>query len=262
MNKYNFRFGNHWLSEYYGVTVERPQIEVAERDIQLIDIQGRSGSECIDFGRYKNVEMTRQIGFPQRKGREIQGLTNKLIDWFASIQGYQSYEDTDHPGMITEAVITNFSSVVRQLQRIQTTTIKMSRKPFWYDKHGLEYLTSENLSYNLVNQYAFDAQPLIKIVLPPSIGARVAKLRFTFASGQTIVKTFTVSTTRAGSSQYILIDTEKALITLNDYDGTRLSYLGTEAGFIFPALSETVVDMPDSGNNVESLDIMPKWRRV
>ena len=41
MSKYNFKFGDVWLSEFGGVCTEVPPIEIANKDVTLIDIPNK-----------------------------------------------------------------------------------------------------------------------------------------------------------------------------------------------------------------------------
>ena len=52
MSKYNFKFGDVWLSEFGGVCTEVPPIEIASKDVTLIDIPNKDGSDCIILNLY------------------------------------------------------------------------------------------------------------------------------------------------------------------------------------------------------------------
>lgn len=254
---YNFKFGNKWLSDLHAVSTETPQIEIAERDFNLIDIPGRSGQEYIDNGRFKNVDFTRNIGFKERGNNTV----DNLINWLAANQGYQPFEDTDHPGLVTDAVCTNFSSVVRQLRTIHSASVKFSRKPYWYDKSGMNFITLDKTARNTVSNDAdYDAFPIIRVEFPAGVGTSTFTLRF-YSSGKAKDVTYTVIYDRPGYNQYALIDTEKELATFNDYNGTVKAYLGSVKDFVLKAHSETQISLVDTDmRTVQNLRIMPRWR--
>lgn len=167
MKNYNFKFAGIALSDFCGVTTSRPPREVAQYDFTLLDIPGRSGSEYIDNKRYKNAPMIREIGFAQHPYAHIDDLVEKIIDWLAYSQGYQEFEDSDNPGMVTYAVLTNFAEVQTILRRYHKATLKFSRVPFWYDKTALNAqsldLTPSTPSIMFNNPFKMYSQPIITI---------------------------------------------------------------------------------------------------
>ena len=86
MGRYNFKFGDVWLSEFGGMCTEEPPIEIAQRDITLIDIPGKDGSDCIDNGRYNNVEFTRTIALVGKRISSAKEKTIQLINSFAYLR--------------------------------------------------------------------------------------------------------------------------------------------------------------------------------
>ena len=129
MSKYNFKFGDVWLSEFGGVCTEVPPIEIANKDVTLIDIPNKDGSDCIDNGRYCNVEFTRTVALVGNRISTVQEKAKNLIKHFAYLQGYQKFEDTDHEGMVTQAVLLNLDEVTKNLRTMFTAVLKFSRKP-------------------------------------------------------------------------------------------------------------------------------------
>ena len=63
--------------------------------------------------------------------------TKNLIKHFAYLQGYQKFEDTDHEGMVTQAVLINLDEVTKNLRTMFTAVLKFSRKPYWKLKSSL-----------------------------------------------------------------------------------------------------------------------------
>ena len=175
----DFKFGGCRLSEFGGRLTERVGIEIAQRDVTLVDIPGKDGSDCIDNGRYKNVDFTRSIALT---GDDLAERTSLLIRHFAYRQGYAEFEDTEHPGMVCEAILTNFTEVVRELRTLRTATLNFSRKPYWYLKAGLleqqldlTALTGDGIT--LYNPFPAEAKPLVRIYYPN--GTVISKIKLT-----------------------------------------------------------------------------------
>ena len=180
MGRYNFKFGDVWLSEFGGVCTEEPPIEIAQRDITLIDIPGKDGSACIDNGRYNNVEFTRTIALVGKRISSAKEKTIQLINSFAYLQGYQPFEDTDHEGMVTEAVLLNLEEVIKNLRTMYTATLKFSRKPYWTLKSSLEEMPLDNTEVSgngveIYNPYPTTACPIIRFHLKTDPHSTLAK---------------------------------------------------------------------------------------
>lgn len=180
MGKYNFKFGDAWLSEFGAVCTDVPSIEMAQRDISFIDIPGKDGSDCIDNKRYKNVDFTRNIALVGRQVSSSNEKAIQLINNYAYLQGYQPFEDTDHEGLVTEAALTNFGDITRSLRTMHTAQLKFSRKPYWYLKESLkETPLGDEVFGNgveFINPYPATACPIIRFYLindPNSVGATV-----------------------------------------------------------------------------------------
>lgn len=169
MGRYNFRFAGTSLADLYGVLTETPPREIALYDYKLIPIPGKSGDDYIDNKRYENVTFTRKIGLVNRTGEDPEVIVGRLLDWLSYNQGYQEFEDTDHPGLVTYAVLTNFAEVQTILRRHYRATLQFSRVPFWYSKTGLEPIvmnTAAALSEGIVltNPYPAEAQAIYELV--------------------------------------------------------------------------------------------------
>ena len=194
MSKYNFKFGDVWLSEFGGVCTEVPPIEIANKDVTLIDIPNKDGSDCIDNGRYCNVEFTRTVALVGNRISTVQEKAKNLIKHFAYLQGYQDFEDTDHEGMVTQAVLINLDEVTKNLRTMFTAVLKFSRKPYWKLKSSLseEKLDSTRLADKgvvLNNPFPSSACPTIRyyFTTDPHSTMATTKVNFSFTSnGETI----------------------------------------------------------------------------
>ena len=271
MRNYNFKFAGVALSDFFGVTTTRPPREVAEYDFSLLDIPGRSGSEYLDNKRYKNVPMIREIGFAQHSYNYIDNLVEKVINWLAYRQGYQEFEDSDHPGMITYAVLTNFNEVQTILRRHHKATLKFSRVPFWYDKAGLNPIVVEGNATNnylvLNNLNPIESKPLIEIVLKSSVtSASSFEMKYIFGGTETEDYTYNLSSlpiTTANSTlrKYIFFDTENEEVRLSTAEtGGDIAYADVSMIKGFKPGKIQLCVWSGYSTTTDAMKIVPRWR--
>lgn len=265
MRKYNFSFGGVWLSSLGGQMEKSPDIEIAKKDIKIIDIPGKDGSEIIDNGRYSNVEMSRSIAFVSKNNFTAADKSEAAVDKFAYLQGYQDFEDTDHPGMITKAVLLNFDTVVKNLRRLRTAELVFSRYPYWYDKKSL---TQEQLFENTTGN--------VDIVNPYPATYKPTLLFYFTAPSETFITATAkiyINTTINGKSNLFTIDL--SIKVNNEFNICRLDFdkqnatIENEHGIINSLVdialpkeigqNRTVYTL-STNTNLLHIDIIPKWR--
>ena len=257
---YEFKFAGRSLSDLYGVTTKRPDIEVARYDGQRYTIPGKNGDEFRDNKRYLNVSMKRSIGFAQRPAGYIPDLVDQLINWLAYAHGYQEFEDTDHPGLITYAVLENFDSVRIQLRRYHFATLQFSRVPFWFKKTSVSeshYTKAEAASgVTLNNPYPLFSQPLIRIELDvfPTTSSPIIAVSLDSAL------LFYYEYSRAANDQSsFIIDTESLQAYIKKNTG-EIQYVDADVSekLIFKSGSTTL--KLQNTANVYKLHVTPRWR--
>lgn len=268
MGKYDLKFGDTWLSEFGAVCTEEPPIEIAQRDITLIDIPGKDGSDCIDNGRYMNVEMQRTIALVGRKPSTANDKAIQLVNSFAYLHGYQTFEDTHHNGLTTEAVLVNFEDVIRSLRTMKTATLKFSRKPYWYLKDALEEkslgYSSSAIDVNLVNPYPSTACP--SIVYEVNTSPHSGDFDYTFS--------ITISTTNNGiystnsytfrnlkgnyDHRFAVIDVENQRAFTRSEDGEIYKFCDTDIPKPLGP-GESVIHF-NRNNSIANIYLAPKWR--
>lgn len=262
---YDFKFGGAWLSEYKGIVTAQPSLEIAQQDFTLVDMPGKSGSEYISQNRYKNVEFSRSIGFAQRPGQDISHLPIHLINWLAYKQGYQTFEDTHHPNLVTQAVLTNFAEIVPLLSRIKTATLQFSRKPFWYLKSGLEKIKITDFANGITlnNPFALEAKPLIEIVFADNTTSSKS-ITLSIKSdiyGNETTETFT--TPKADSAfGYLFFDFEKGTALYKNNQGA-IGVLSKLSGFTVQndlPYGKSIIKISSGTEYVSSFAITPRWR--
>lgn len=252
MSRYNFKFGDTWISELGAISTETPDIEIAQRDFELIDIPGKNGADYIDNGRYSNVEFSRSISLIGRKDFPVQDKASTFISAYAYLQGYQTFEDTDHNDMVTEAVLMNFSEIHRKLRTLNTATLKFSRKPFWYLKSGLEYvdvdLTQTLAQTSFDNPFQLESKPII-VFTTTSGSPAYFQYRITTPGGQ---KNFSCANVSGAST--LTIDCEKCSAIVGS---------STYASFDIPegfAVGRSTFQLISGADRIASVKIAPRWR--
>ena len=264
MSRYNFKFGDNWISELGVISTETPPIEIAERDCSMIDIPGKDGSDYIDNGRYLNVEFTREVSLVGRKNFPVDEKTARFINSFAYLHGYQTFEDTDHNDMYTEAVLMNLAEVNRDMRTLNTAKLKFSRKPYWYLKSGnnaISYTREEGFSgIELYNPFGATALPYIKFkLLTTGTMSGTITLQITSTiDGIRTTEDFTYNFNWGEKYCYLVIDIENRRVAVENNQGRVLKYI---EGEIPRGLGPTksIIKLTSS-NPVETMYITPKWR--
>lgn len=265
MSKYNFKFGDVWLSEFGGVCTEVPPIEIASKDVTLIDIPNKDGSDCIDNGRYCNVEFTRTVALVGNRISTVQEKAKNLIKHFAYLQGYQKFEDTDHEGMVTQAVLLNLDEVTKNLRTMFTAVLKFSRKPYWKLKSSLseEKLNSTLLAGKgvvLNNPFPSSACPIIRyyFATDPHSTMATTKVNFSFSSnGETI--TYSKPGINFKPTHNILdIDIEEQRAVVHSPGGEIYKYV--DVPIPKPISKGTTIFKAVLSKETEKVSIFPNWR--
>lgn len=269
MGRYNFKFGDMWISEIGGVCTEEPPIEIAQRDITLIDIPGMDGSDCIDNGRYNNVEFTRTIALVGKRISSAKEKTTQLINNFAYFQGYQSFEDTDHEGMVTEAVLLNLEEVIKNLRTMYTATLKFSRKPYWHLKSALEEMPLDNTEVSEVgveinNPYPTSACPIIRFHLKTDPNSTLATAKINMSISSTydgIYSTKTYSNIGANflyTHNILDFDIENKKVFVHAKNGELYKYIDTSIPKpIGPGATKIQAEI---NKEIDYVAIIPRWR--
>ena len=269
MPKYNFKFGKYWLSEFGAVSAEEPTVEIAQRDISFISIPGKDGDDCIDNKRYSNVEFKRKIAFVGNKDIKAQEKELNLINNYAYLQGYQDFEDNNHPGLVTEAALKNFNAVQRKLRTMHTAELTFTRKPFWYLKSALkeipldmERLTGDGVE--LFNPYPAEAKPVIRFHMQFSSSSETTTGRVSFSiestyNGEYYALNYNKSGIKFPETHPIIeYDCENRRVTVTNESGDIYSFV--DATIPTPLGEGKSVIKLNRTTRVNAVSIIPRWR--
>lgn len=163
---HSFSYGGRDLLQFGGRITQKPVHTVARRNVTRVKIYGKSGDEVIDNGSYDNVDFSVKVCFlPHLMGRRADELARAVIDWLAPLQGgYHEYRDTLNNGYFTQAVLTNFAQIERELRTLMTATLKFTRVPFWYSDSGTVPVAFLNRGVDniLINPEAYPSEPVYR----------------------------------------------------------------------------------------------------
>lgn len=268
LNFYDFKFGNCSLSDLGGKMQQSPELEIAQRDISFIDVPGKDGSDILDNGRYSNVEMNRSIAFLSGNGFSADEKVTLAIQKLMYLQGYQDFEDTDHCGLVTKAVLTNFEAVNKSLRTCKSANLVFSRQPFWYRKDGLEeqqIFTNIVSNAQLVNPYLSTCKPIIRFYFSyPYTTFSTGSVEFyinTTVNGVYQEFTFDISNIEININYNICeMDFEKQRLIVRNNNGDIHEYIDIE---IPKELGQGDIHfMLRSSTRLSKICIVPKWRTL
>lgn len=272
--RYDFKFGQYWLSELGAMSSEQPSVEIAQRDVTFISIPGKDGDDCIDNGRYSNVDFKRKIAVLTKPDGSAREKAERLINNLAYLQGYQYFEDTDHIGFVTEAALKNFNTIQRKLRTLNTAELSFTRAPFWYLKTGLTGIQLDmakllGSGVELFNPFPAEAKPVFRfdLTFPSTAQSTTYDCTVPFAvaanyGGTYSEKTYTMTgITITATYHYLVIDCEKQQIKVQDANGTVYKYFDKAV----PAPigeGKAVVRITNQYTQISAMSITPRWRRL
>lgn len=248
---YEFCFGDYWNTDLFIRVDGTPDIEIAQRDGKFVPIAGKSGDDYIDNGRYNNVEFSRDIAVVKKGGLSVREIVDNLINEYAYMEGYQDFEDSDHPNLITKAVLTNFSEVNKSMRALNRTTLRFNRIPFWYHVTGLQYTGVDldaKIKY-LTNPYKLTAKPIIEFDMTTG-SSTSCTYSITDPDGTEHIYSINQATIR---SKPIVIDCEKQTAKRGD----DYVLFDIPEGF---KEGESVFKLLTGADRITAIRIMPRWR--
>lgn len=260
-NSYDFKFGDFWLSELSGLVSSPVPTETARKDITEIKIPGKDGSEIIDNGTYMNVEFSRNISTLSGFGYTAVEKMEKIIRRYASLSGYQIFEDTHHLGFYTKAVLKEMSERNNEMRTLKTLSLKFSRLPFWYLKSGLEeklLFTGADQTKTIQNPFIYPAKPVIYVYFDASQTTGTYTFRLTTKGITTRIRQASVSYT--SENHVIKIDFERQMVSLINQSGYDVKVYDVDIPKELGA--DESVFLSQSCTNVDRITIVPNWRSL
>ncbi len=243
----------------YGFTIKKdPGKEIAERDIELIDIIGGEGSEINDSEGYRNVDRVYEINsFPYwNENKSDNQITKDLTSWLYSQYGdYKILRDTYNPGYFCYAIPKIPNLIAFNAKHLYDTTLTFTRKPFWYSDKGQEEIIKEfndpvsSTTIELLNPESIESLPLIIVDFSSNTGT------FTLTEDGTkwspLVVDLNVSEIEIDSAEENISGGE---IDINDMSSCEY----------FPKLipGHNLLNFSTENVLITKIRIIPRWRRL
>ncbi|MGN0489399.1 MAG: hypothetical protein ACI4HO_09080 [Ruminococcus sp.] len=251
MIKQDIYFAGTWLSDLGGRLKDLPTIEIAERDVELIEIPGRSGDIVLDKKRYKNVEFSREISLINRmRNTPTRDQIQKAISCFCYKIGYQEFRDTQHLGAFTKAILLNTSDVIRELPRFTTAELKFSRIPYWYTDEGQIWIYLEGTTTRtkeFYNPYQFSAEADYSITCSPG-------------NTDIVINGVRYSATFTEDYDTFYVDTfQKQLMLINNL-GDYKALSGVFPSELQPGNNTVSIVIENKSIVVREMKVKPNWR--
>lgn len=206
-----------------------------ERDVERVEIAGRSGDLILDNGRYKNIN----VGYPAYIHQRFAAYAAAARDWLLRRHNYCRLEDTYYPEFFRLARFAGpLDFDVRFANSGGETTLFFDCKPQRFWKSG-EYPVAVTSAATIRNPTAFPALPLIHVY-----GSGDG----TLTVGDSVVEI-------AGLDGVLTLDSD-----LQDAYKGDVSKNDTVSLAEFPVL-DGVTDVAFSGG-ITKVEIIPRWWSV
>lgn len=200
-----------------------------EKDVEEIEIPGKSGTVQFSKNRYKNV----RIPYPCAIPFVFKENFNEMISFLCSQSGYCRLEDSFMPEIFREGTyVSSISPHVSLEGEIGTFTLEFNCKPQRWRKDGEEPIEIESAGM-ILSPYYEDAKPLIKMYQPGSVS----------------INGISISVNSINGGDYAVIDCELKNVYSN------LGSLNLYSMGVFPVLrmgeNEVTATTP--------VEIIPRW---
>ena len=229
----NFFLFNGRSSEDFGICISGGQtFNAPERDVESIEIPGRSGNLTVSRNRFKNI----MVSYPAFIYRNFSANAASARAWLLGTDGYCRLEDTYHPDQFRTARFSGpLDFEMRFLNYTGETTLTFDCQPQRWMKSGEQTISCTNNSA-LFNAW-FPSLPLIKVS-----GS---------GTGYLHIGSYTVQILSLDG--YVMLDSD----TQNAYKDT-LNKNSTISAPEFPVLQPGNNTVSWSGG-IQAVEITPRW---
>ncbi len=215
-----------------------------ERDIETIEVPGKSGDLIIDNGRYKNTEITYEAFILADNPQEFDLYFRSLRGYLMGQRGYKRIEDTYHPEEFRMGYFSGNLDPEVTLLQAATFDLEFTVKPQRFLKSG-DITYSYDYDLTLYNPTYNDSNPLIRV----------------YGNGDVYIGgTYRITTNAPASIPYIDIDSE-----IGDcfYGATNCNGYVTLSGNEFPKLKpgDNALVL-NRTSTLTKVDITPRYYEV
>lgn len=139
-------------SDTFGIRVEKcPDYPAAQRKVEFISVEGRSGDLVRDTQAWNNVEQTYEVYFGDPTAT-FQELSGAVARWLLGSKGYCRLEDDYYPDVYRKAVYSRLTQNRNFLNQKGRADLVFNCKPQRYFKAGEQWQSITSGS-SFVNDY-------------------------------------------------------------------------------------------------------------
>jgi predicted phage tail component-like protein len=159
--KYSICFNNKDSYKDLGLSItHRPNIPIAEEDINNIEIEGLNGSLIEKYGTYKDITIPIEFNVVNRK--DIHSKFRQVKAWLQNVQENKLVLNDDADYFYLVSYITFDKAIERKFKVLGIFTATFVCKPFSYSFVGLSKITITQ-AMKLSNEGTAAAYPVLKI---------------------------------------------------------------------------------------------------
>lgn len=239
---YDFTYGGVSASSLGVYAVQRPNVPVPERNVELIEVQGMDGSLTVDYGTYKDVTFTVPCNFMSASPDAFESDARKIRPWLLSTPLLSRLEFTDDTGWCRIVKKVSVSEITRQNKLIGTFDVSFTCDPYMYDVSSLEE-SALTVGTNTVQNLYMPAKPYFHFSGEGTGRISYGGMACSFILGQDVY-----------------IDTARELAYNNNGAAVDVNFTsGSWEDFILPA-GETKITT--NGTGVTGVTWAPRWRTI
>lgn len=235
MPRNDFKFKDHSTAEFGLMIATHPNIPIAERDEEQVAIPGRDGTVTRSNDRYKNVNVTYQVGWRSYKLMQSERIARSIKAWLCGEPRSGILSDTYDRDYFRRARFNSPADFTDVLFSGARVNITFTCHPFKFSWLG-QNTTNMTEHGSIVNMEAFPSKPYIKVY---GTGGNL------YINNSTIIFN--------SIDEYVEIDSEAMAIFKGLENKSGTAQVGE-----FPQLmpGENVIQWDD---NIEKIEIIPRW---
>ena len=239
---YDFTYGGVAASSLGVYAVQRPNVPVPERNVELIEVQGMDGSLTVDYGTYKDVTFTVPCNFMSTSPDAFETDARKIRPWLLSTPLLSRLEFTDDAGWCRIVKKVSAGEITRQNKLIGTFDAVFTCDPFLYTEYGLTE-SALTVGTNTVQNLYLPAKPYFHFSGEGTGRISYGGMACSFILGQDVY-----------------IDTARELAYNNNGAAVEVNFTsGRWEDFILPP-GETKITT--NGTGVTGVTWTPRWRTI
>ena len=250
---YDFTYGGVAASSLGVYAVQRPNVPVPERNVELIEVQGMDGSLTVDYGTYKDVELPVPCNFMVADPDDFERKAREIRSWLLSTPLLRRLAFADDTGWCRIVKKVSVSEITRQNKRIGTFDAAFTCDPYMYSVSSFEETDMETLlsGWTAAGTNSGAASfPIVHFIGEGSGTIAIVKIGGDIASA-----TFALG-------QDVYIDTARQMAYNNNGDAVELSFSGGDWDDFIIRPGAYAITAGNTGDGVTAVKWAPRWRTL